>query len=350
MAQRLADSAAVSVFCDSVALMLSVGIQTDEAVYMLAEDMGDTSFGKTCRQMYRSLIAGKNLAQSMKDTGAFPRYATDMVAVGEQSGHLEDVLRSLSVYYNEESRLFTKIESSIGYPTALFCIMSVILLFAVIVILPVFIGVYERLSGSLTAGSFNEVSVAIGIGWIALIVTLVCTALFLVARAMMRSPKGRQSLLKFLERLSLTQDALYKLALSRFVSALAIYVASGLNTDEAMSASLSTVTHERLKDNVSAAYELMIDSKDPRSIVQAISEVELFDPLYIRMLAVASRSGGLDDILIQLASVFFNEAISDIDGIVDSIEPIMAAFLTVAVGATLISVMLPLIGVMGSIS
>ena len=89
MAQRLADSAAVSVFCDSVALMLSVGIQTDEAVHMLSEDMGDTSFGKTCNKIYRSLITGKSLAQSMKDTGAFPRYATDMVEVGERSGHLE---------------------------------------------------------------------------------------------------------------------------------------------------------------------------------------------------------------------------------------------------------------------
>lgn len=349
MAQRLADSAAVSVFCDSIALMLSVGIQTDEAVHMLSEDMEDTSFGKTCKQIYRSLIAGKDLAQSMKDTGAFPRYATDMVAVGERSGHLEDVLRSLSVYYSEESRLFTKIASSIGYPTALLCIMSVILLFAVIVILPVFISVYERLSGSLTTGSFNEVSVAIGIGWVALIVTLVCAIVFLVATIMTRFSNGRQSLLKLFEKLPLTKSAMYELALSRFVSALAIYVASGLNTDEAMNASLATITHDRLQENVSKAYDLMIDSENPRSIVQAVSEVELFDPVYIRMLTVASRSGSLDGILIQLASLFFNEAISDIDGVIDSVEPIMAAFLTVAVGATLISVMLPLIGVMGSI-
>lgn len=350
MAQRLADSAEVSVFCDSVALMLSTGIQTDEAVHMLAEDMGDTPFGKTCDRIYRSLIAGKDLASSMKDTGVFPRYATDMVAVGERSGHLEDVLRSLSVYYNEESRLFTKIASSIGYPTALLCIMSVILLFAVIIILPVFIGVYERLSGSLTTGSFNEVSVAIGIGWVALIITLVCAVFFLVMTIMTRSSNGRQSLLKLFEKIPLTKGAMYELALSRFVSALAIYVASGLNTDEAMGASLTTVTHERLQKNVTRAYELMIDADNPRSIVQAINEVELFDPVYVRMLTVASRSGSLDGILIQLASLFFNEAIADIDEVIDSVEPIMAAFLTVAVGATLISVMLPLIGVMGSIS
>lgn len=350
MAQRLADSAAVSVFCDNIALMLSVGIQTDEAVHMLAEDMGDTSFGKTCKQIYKSLICGKGLAQSMEVTGVFPRYAIDMVAVGERSGHLEDVLRSLSIYYSEESRLFSKISSSIGYPTALLCIMSVILLFAVIIILPVFIGVYERLSGSLTTGSFNEVSIAIGIGWVALIITLVFAVTFVAAMIMTRFPGGRQSLLKLLEKLPLTREAMYELALSRFVSALAIYVASGLNTDEAMDASRATVAHASLRNNVDKAYALMIDSDRPRSIVQAISETELFDAVYVRMLTVASRSGSLDNVLIQLASLFFNESISKIDEVIDSVEPIMAAFLTIAVGATLISVMLPLIGVMGSIS
>lgn len=108
-----------------------------------------------------------------------------------------------------------------------------------------------------------------------------------------------------------------------------------------MGASLSTITHERLHENVASAHKLMLDSENPRSIVQAISEVELFDPVYVRMLTVASRSGSLDDILIQLSSLFFNESVSDIDEIIDSVEPIMAAFLTVAVGATLISVMLP---------
>ena len=38
-----------------------------------------------------------------------------------------------------------------------------------------------------------------------------------------------------------------------------------------------------------------------------------------------------------------------LDGLIDSVEPTLAAFLTVGVGATLIAVMLPLIGIMGSI-
>ena len=78
MAQRLADSAAVSVFCDSVALMLSVGIQTDEAVHMLSEDMGDTKLGKKYNKHYRRLIEGKSIANTMKDIAEITRYENDI--------------------------------------------------------------------------------------------------------------------------------------------------------------------------------------------------------------------------------------------------------------------------------
>lgn len=68
---------------------------------------------------------------------------------------LENVLWSLARYYDEEDRLYAKIKNAIAYPAALLCVMSAILLFTVIVILPVFVDVYHGLTGNLTAGSFD---------------------------------------------------------------------------------------------------------------------------------------------------------------------------------------------------
>jgi type IV pilus assembly protein PilC len=178
----------------------------------------------------------------------------------------------------------------------------------------------------------------------------VLAIVFVAATLLTRSPAGRQRLLVVLESFPLTRPAMYKLSLSRFISALAVYSASGLNSDDAMQASLSTVTHTQLREKVIAAYSLMINSKNPRSLVQAFNETEMLDAIYVRMLVVASRSGSMDETLAQLASVFFSEAIAEIDEVVDSVEPLMAAFLTLAVGATLIAVMLPLVGIMGSVS
>lgn len=67
------------------------------------------------------------------------------------------------------------------------------------------------------------------------------------------------------------------------------------------------------------------------------------------MLLVGTRSGSADEVLGSLSDVFFDEATVQVDGIVDTIEPMLAVFLTVAVSATLVAVMMPLVGIMGSI-
>lgn len=349
MAKRLLESSALSAFCESVALMLSAGIQTDEAVHMLGENMGRTRFKRALDDMYVKLIDGASLSQAMAAAKAFPPYAVDMVAVGETSGRLEQVLRSLGVYYDEEDRLFAKIRSSVGYPAALLCVMSVILAFTVAVILPVFVGVYESLSGGLTAGSFSAVGASLVIGYVALGVVIVATVIALLALVASRTQGGREGLMRLFQKLPFTKQAMYQLALSRFTSAVAIYVASGVNTDDAMRDALTTVDHRKLRKKVADAYQAMIDPTNPKSLAQAVGDKAVFEPVYARMLVVGTRSGSLESVLDRLSGTFFDDAVQQLDRVVDATEPALAAFLTVAVGATLISVMLPLIGIMGSI-
>ena len=333
MAKPKLDSAGISLFCESVAMMLAAGIQTDEAVGMLSEDIGDVALQATCESVYGRLCAGDTLAVAMKASGAFPRYAVDMVGVGEASGRLEEVLRSLGVYYDEEDRLFAKIRSSVGYPAALLCIMSIILAFTVIIILPVFEDVYVSMAGSLTDGSSGAVGAIVAVG-----AAIAC-----------RSEAGRIAVMHLMEKFPATRPAMEQLAVSRFASALAAYTASGINTDEAMRRAIEVVEHEGLKAKATAAYGLMIDAESPRSLAQAISEAEVFEQIHARLLTIGTRSGSLDAALDRLSANFFDDAILQIDAAIDNIEPALAAFLTIAVGATLISVMLPLIGIMGSI-
>lgn len=349
MAKPKLDSAGISLFCESVAMMLAAGIQTDEAVGMLSEDIGDEGLQATCVAVYQSLNEGRTLAESMQAVGAFPRYAVDMVRVGENAGRTEEVLRALGVYYDEEDRLFAKIRSAVGYPAALLCVMSIILAFTVIIILPVFEDVYVSMAGSLTNGSSGAVGASIAIGWVALGVTLVCTVVALAGAFACRSEAGRMAVMQLFEKFPATKGAMEQLAVSRFASALAAYTASGVNTDTAMKEAMEVVEHAGLKRKAAQAYALMIDAKAPRSLAQAISEAEVFEQIHARMLTIGTRSGSLDAALDRLSANFFDDAILQIDSAIDNIEPALAAFLTIAVGATLISVMMPLIGIMGSI-
>lgn len=227
MAKPKLDSAGISLFCESVAMMLAAGIQTDEAVGMLSEDMGDAGLQATCAAVYGHLNGGSTLADAMQAVGAFPRYAVDMVRVGETAGRTEEVLRSLGVYYDEEDSRFAKIRSSVGYPAALLCVMSLILAFTVMVILPVFDDVYASIAGSLTEGSFGAVGLSVGIGWVALGVTLICTVVALGGVIACRSETGRMAVMRLFEKFPGTRGAMEQLAVSRFASALAAYTEIG---------------------------------------------------------------------------------------------------------------------------
>ena len=296
MATKMLESSAVSAFCESVAVMHSAGIQMDEAVFLLGENMEDAAFKRACDDVYKELIVGKPLALAMDDSGCFPSHVVDMVGAGEHAGRLENVLWSLARYYDEEDRLYAKIKNAIAYPAALLC--------TVLVVLGVLAG---------------------------------------------RSAAGRQRLLRLFEKAPLTRGPMRQMAVSRFTAALATFVAAGVDTDTAMEKAVAMVDHGNLKSQLEAVRMQMTDPAQAKSLAQAIFDNNVFEPIYARMLVVGTRSGSLETVLASLSDTFFDDSIVRLDGLIDSVEPTLAAFLTVGVGATLIAVMLPLIGIMGSI-
>lgn len=360
MATKMLESGTLSAFCESLAIMYSAGIQTDEAVYLLGEEQqgsgsdarkpgSSEGFKGACSNVYASLVEGKPLATALKDSGVFPDHLVNMVAAGETSGRLESVLWSLAKHYDEEDRLYSKARSAIAYPAALLGVMSVILLFAVAVILPVFIDVFEGLSGDLTAGSFAYVNVAIGIGWAALVITLICTVVVLIGIAVSATADGRMKLVRLLEKLPVTRQPMRQVAVARFTAALSTFISAGIDTDTAMRRAVDMVEHDELRSQLEVARDAMVDPMQGKSLPQAISESNVFEPIYARMLLVGARTGSLETVLGSLSDTFFDDAITRIDNTIDSVEPTLAAFLTVSIGATLIAVMLPLIGIMSSI-
>ena len=253
------------------------------------------------------------------------------------------------MYYDEEDHMFEKLRSSIGQPAALLVIMAVILAFTVIVILPVFRATYMNMAGTLASTSMATVGASTVIGVISLAVTVVLAIFALWLMIASKSERGRQRVMSLFEHLPGFKRAMAQLALSRFTAALATYVSSGITNEEAMHRATETVDNPQLKERLEKAAESMVDLDNPRSLAQAIGEFDIFEPLYARLLVVGMRSGSTEETLAQLSNTFFDDAIMQIDRLIDRIEPAFAAFMTVAVGATLIAVMLPLIGIMGAI-
>ena len=126
--------------------MLAAGVQTDELPITLCGEPRKNPNSSASDAVYSKVAEGSNLADAMEAGRRLPRHATETVRVGEASGRTERMLRSLGRYYDSEGRAFAKLRNSVGYPAALLCIMSVILVFTVAIILPIFSSAYENLS------------------------------------------------------------------------------------------------------------------------------------------------------------------------------------------------------------
>ena len=339
----------VAAFCEGLAGMLAAGIQLDEGLALLGESAGGTPLAAACAQLYGSVAAGGALSAAMSDAGCFPTHAVAMVGMGERAGRTERVLRSLAAYYGEEARVMSKVRTAVGYPAALLCVMSVILAFTVAVILPTFVSAYEGMAGTLTAGSSFAVGASIVVGWVALAVCLVGAASALAGVIASGTVRGQGALVRVMERARVTRRAMDQLALSRFLGALATCLAAGSNADAAMEEALAGVDNRALRERLEPALRAMTNAEQGLGLAQAIASSGALEPVHARMLALGMRTGSADAVLAQLSESFFDDAVARVDGVIDAVEPALAAFLTVAVGATLVSVMLPLIGMMGAV-
>ena len=85
------------------------------------------------------------------------------------------------------------------------------------------------------------------------------------------------------------------------------------------------------------------------AMFQHLASTGLFSGFYIQMIKVGSRSGHLDRVMEEISGDYEEAADASIDNMIARFEPTIVAVLAVSVGLVLLSVMLPLVGVLSAI-
>lgn len=85
------------------------------------------------------------------------------------------------------------------------------------------------------------------------------------------------------------------------------------------------------------------------SYYEALKETGMFSGFYIQMIKVGTRSGHLDSVMEEISNDYEEITDTAIDNMIARFEPTIVAVLAVSVGLVLLSVMLPLAGVLSAI-
>ena len=348
MAVQILSEEQISVFCRSLAMMLRSGVTMQEAVELFVQDGDDASplLHSTAQRMEKALGEGQSFAQTARDTGVFPEYALGVFSMAELSGRLDEVLDRLADYYDRQHALNERLRSTLTYPVALLLMMCCVLSVLVFSVLPMFVRVYNSLTGSLAASSYAYVLAASLIGRVSLVLAVAVSAVLLVLAVMLHTQKGREKLNGPMERSRFTRQAARQLAVSQMADTVSTMLASGAEEDSALEQCIRQTSHTGLRTALQACRS---DMQQGAGMAQAFLRHKVLPPLYARMLQGGSESGSLPAAMESVALRMGQEAENALCRLIDDIEPVLIGFLTVSVGFTLLSVMLPLLGILSAV-
>ena len=88
--------------------------------------MSNRVMSSTVRNVHDRIVEGADIATPLRESGIFPPVVGYMIAVGEESGQLEDVLNTLAEAYEEEVDMEAQKLTSILEPIMII-ILSVLL-------------------------------------------------------------------------------------------------------------------------------------------------------------------------------------------------------------------------------
>ena len=336
----------LSGFCSQVAVMLKSGISLQEGMYMLSEEVEEERTKQILRKVEGTLKDSGSFYDALKDTGCFPAYCLNMVRIGEVSGKLEEVMVSLAHYYEREDTIRDSIRNVIAYPMMMFFMIAVILTALVGKILPMFQSVFVNLNVDVAASSSRLMNFGIWTGRVVAIFSLVVLVGALLLFLWYQTAGGRKRLYQFVCCFFATRKTVGLLAVGRFVSSMSVMVTSGLDTAEAMKMAGEVVEHPAVEKKIANCLKKM---KDRTSFSEAVREEKLLDGMQGRMLAVADKTGMLDQILGEISAQYDEKIADQLGQFCTRLETCLVLGLSVIVGGVLLSVMFPLVSIISSL-
>ena len=337
----------ISSFCLSLHLTAASGIPLSEGVLLYAADESDGRIKSALSGVYDALEAGTPLFLALRDCGLFPLYMTDMVEVGERTGKLDDVLMSLSNYYDRQQQLRNTIRSAVLYPVVLLAIILMVVVLFIVKVLPIFEDVYGQLGAVMTGPAVLMLCAGEWMGNNATVLLAVLAAFILFFAWLLAAPARRSATGRFAGRLLGGRELTNTLSAASFSSVMAMALASGMDVDESleMTQRLSSDDTE-LKTKLVACQGLISSGE---SFAPAIAVSGILTALYARTLAVGMRTGSVDTVMSEIARRSSNDAEQRIDTAVSRIEPCLVVLMSMLVGLILLSVMLPLASIMSAL-
>jgi type IV pilus assembly protein PilC len=331
----------LQIFSRQLATMIESGVNVVQAFSTLEEQTEDKYLRQVITEIRSDVEAGMILSKAFaRHPKVFNRLFVAMIESGESSGTLDTVLDRLAIQIEKETQIKRRVKSAMVYPLVVLAFATLVLIFMLMFIVPVFVKVFDQLDGDLpkpTQVIVNLSNILRAWWWV---IFPTAGAIIWGFRRIKQTEPGRRKWDIFKLRVPMRiGEVVRKIALARMSRTLSSLVSGGVDIIKALEITSATAGNwviERSLDHVRVRVEEGVPISEPLAADPA------FPAMVSQMVKIGEETGELDKMLGKIADFYEDEVDTSIQSLTSIIEPVMMIGVGIMVGTIVISMYLPM--------
>lgn len=349
------------IFNQQLASLTKSGLPLSQGLQSLSRDVRSRRFKQGVEKVRSEVESGVSLSQAVqKHPDVFPELYSRIIAAGEESDNLPEVLSQLARYSEIMARMRRKVKDALAYPLTVFIAALAVLCFLALFALPRLLGSLELMMGQEPSiglafevhgvGGFflgvarvlakNNVEIAAVIG------SLVLAAILLTA--CLASFRGGRM---FLDRVKLTLPFYGRCVMSgyilRFSQTLGTLLKSRVPVGDAIYLTAEAVGSESMKP---AFHQLRREVESGMRLSESLKKSRVFPETATWILSAGDEKGQLDQALMEVSEVYEAELERGVGRMAFWVEILATAIIALFVVFIVLTVFVPIIQLIQSLN
>ena len=333
----------VIVFSRQLATLYQSGVPFGKSIDSLMEFSRNKAFKGVLAEIKKDVEGGQTLSSSLaKHPKVFSEIYVNMVAVGETTGLLYDILMRMAMILEKQEALKTKVKSATFYPKIVISAIIIAVVILVGFVIPKFAMLYKSFNVPLPLETRILVAISNYFTAYWYIFLIAAAALVFGVKFYLNTNSGRLWWDKNKLKIPIFGSIFYKSMMSQFTRIFGLLFQSGLPVSRAFELMRNAVNNKYFTAKIDEIHENITKGQ---SITDSFKNSKIFSGIVIQMVSVGEETGHIDEMLAKVSDYLDEDLDRQLNTLQASIEPIL---LTIIFGMVLflaLAIYLPIIDV-----
>jgi type IV pilus assembly protein PilC len=326
-------------FYSELKILFAAGVDLKTALDLLVEEQTKKEDKQLFQSIKQNVIEGSSLSEAIVKTNKFSAYEFYTIQIGEETGHLSEVLNDLSAYFSGKITQKRQVINALSYPVLVLFTAFGAIFFMLKYVVPMFADVFKRFNTDLPSitkfiirlsDAFSNYTfypflfLCIGIG---------------IAYSQRKKQWYKHYSSSIILKIPVLGEIVGKVYLERFCRSMNLLIASKTQLINAIGLSAKMIDFYPIATSLEIVKQ---DIMKGVSLHESLSKYEIYNKRMISLVRVAEEVNQLDVIFGKLSQQYSDEIKHSTAIISSLLEPLMIVFLGLLVAIILVAMYLPL--------